>query len=61
MKKLLKNPISQLTSSQMDTLTTIVKESVAFDATPITHHVFTTADLWNIQRNAKQRVQRRFL
>ena len=45
----------------MAVLTTQVQEVIAFELVAPATKIFTTADLWNINRQAKVRAQRRFL
>jgi hypothetical protein len=47
--------------STLEVLTKEVKETLAPASILSQHKVFSAADLWNIQRQAKQRVQRRFI
>jgi hypothetical protein len=43
-------------------LTTEVKETIAFGLVePPVRKIFTAAELWNIQRQVKARVQRKYL
>jgi hypothetical protein len=42
-------------------LTREVKETIAFGLVEPRHKIFTAAELWNIRRQAKARVQRRYL
>ena len=58
MKKTLNSITNQLSNLQLENLT---KETIAFDLAQVNNPVFTVADLWNIQRNARSRTQRRFL
>lgn len=60
MKKQIINLFSQISFGHMESLTAIVKETLAteFHQSPIKK--FTEAELWNIQRLAKRRIQRRF-
>jgi hypothetical protein len=60
MKKHLNSLLSQLRTEQLETLTTIVKETLATGFELPKSKVFTSADLWNIQRQGKSRIQRRF-
>lgn len=60
MKKQL-NVLDNLSDLQIKGLTSIVKETIAQEVIGINQQVFTSADLWNIQRNLKTRSQRRFL
>lgn len=41
-------------------LTAIVDETIAYCYKANNHRVFTSAELWNIQRQQKSRLQRRF-
>jgi hypothetical protein len=61
MKKSSNSLINELSFSQIENLTRVTKETIAFDLLQSSQHIFTPADLWNIQRNAKPRTQRRFL
>jgi hypothetical protein len=54
---ILANPLS---NSQMENLTKVTNETIAFDLIQVSHPIFTSADLWNIQRNLKPRNQRRY-
>ena len=52
---------AQLEALTLKELTKEVKETLA-QCNILSHHkIFSQADLWNIQRQAKQRVQRRFI
>ncbi|HMC86840.1 MAG TPA: hypothetical protein VKI61_15030 [Chitinophagaceae bacterium] len=51
------NTISKV---QLISLTTEVKETLAMDAETSLSKKITAADVWNIQRNKRARVQRRF-
>ena len=48
---------------QVESLTTIVKETLAlnYETNEPKKKVFTAAELWNIQRQKKSMVQRRFM
>ena len=61
MKKSLSGLINKLSNKQLENLTVETKETIAFDLVGINTHIFTSVDLWNIQRNARRRTQRRFL
>jgi hypothetical protein len=52
---------AQLETSTLEGLTMEVKETLATTSILGQHKIFSSADLWNIQRQAKQRVQRRFI
>ena len=47
--------------STLKGLTEVVKETLAPASMLGQHKIFSAADLWNIQRQARQRVQRRFI
>ena len=49
----------QMAPAQLDNLTTIVPETLATAFQLPKAKLFTAADLWSIQRQAKSRVQRR--
>lgn len=51
----------QMSRQQLEGLTTIVNETLATGINIQKAKVFTDADLWNIRRQVKVRVQRRFL
>jgi hypothetical protein len=61
MKKSFNNSYKELNSAELIGLTTEVKERIATGNFEQVNKSFTTADLWNIQRNSKNRLQRRFL
>jgi hypothetical protein len=61
MKKSFNILSNRLSDSQMQNITMVTKETIAFNLVPANQQIFTAADLWNIHRNLKQRVQRRFL
>ncbi len=50
-----------LQPSTLKELSEVVKETLAPAHLLVQHKTFSTADLWNIQRQARQRVQRRFI
>lgn len=52
---------TSINDKDMAVLTTEVKETIAFDFAGKRPANFTTADLWNIQRQSKTRNQRRYL
>ena len=60
MKKKSNSLFANLSNSQIENLTREVKETIAFEPGAAVSKTFTTADLWNIQRQARTRVQRRF-
>ena len=51
---------NQMTSAQLVSLTTEVKETLAMDINFAATKKFTAAEVWNIQRQKRVRVQRRF-
>lgn len=55
------NKFALIEPSTMEALTMEVKETLAPASVLSQHKVFSAADLWNIQRQVKQRVQRRFI
>lgn len=59
MKKQLNLPYSQMTKAEFEDLTFIVAETIAGGFHSSETRVFTTAELWNIQRRGKTRIQRR--
>jgi len=61
MKKTLNSPFAPLAKNELNNLTIVVKETIALGLGNTVSKVFTTADLWNIQRQTKTRMQRRFL
>ena len=61
MKKSFNSLFAQLSNSSLQNLTNEVKETISYVCNKPTTRTFTTADLWNIHRQGKSRVQRRFL
>ncbi len=59
MKKKLNISYSQLTEVQFEDLTYIVEETLGVGFNSSKTNIFTAADLWNIQRQVKSRIQRR--
>ena len=59
MKKQSTSLFTQMSSNQFKCLTTIVNETLATDFNNTREKRFTAADLWNIQRQGKRRIQRR--
>jgi len=57
MKKQSENTFSLLSQKQVETLTQVVKETLAAGFTK--PKTFSTADLWNIQRRGRTMLQRR--
>ena len=60
MKKHTNNYIAQISKLQLNNLINIVDETLATDIAPSEKRAFTTADLWNVQRNRKNFIQRRY-
>ena len=63
MKQSLSILLEKLTSKQVQKLTVITDETLAYNLVKLqpTKKIFTAAELWNIQKNVKTRTQRRFL
>jgi hypothetical protein len=59
--KLSSNKFAALDPLTLEQLTKEVKETLAPANFLVQHKTFCAADLWNIQRQAKQRIQRRFI
>ena len=57
MKKQTTNQFLQMSKEQTEKLTTVVKETLALGLSPV--KIFSTADLWNIQRRSRTIMQRR--
>ncbi len=55
------NKFAQIEPITLEELTKEVKETLAPANILSQHKTFSSVDLWNIQRQAKQRVQRRFI
>jgi hypothetical protein len=53
----LKSSFTSISTTEVKKLTTVVNETLAFG--PVKEKSFTTADLWNIQRQRKSTLQRR--
>jgi len=60
MKKTSNSLFVNLSNGQVENLTREVKETIAFELGISVTKTFTNTDLWNIQRQARARVQRRF-
>ena len=60
MKKQSTSLFTQISTNQFEYLTTIVNETLATEFSNTKDKKFTAADLWNIQRQGKRRIQRRF-
>ena len=61
MRKLSNHLFTSIVNVDLVNLTSTVQETVSFNAVDDAHKNFTSAELWNIQRHAKSRVQRRYL
>jgi hypothetical protein len=55
------NKFALVQTSTLEELTTVVKETLAPASMLSQHKTFSAANLWNIQRQGKSRVQRRFI
>lgn len=60
MKNSLDSLSNQLSNSEMKDLIKITKETIAFELVQLNQPIFTSADLWNIQKNVRPRNQRRY-
>jgi hypothetical protein len=60
MKRQSNNLFALISTEQVKNLTSVVKETLAIDFNYSKNKTFTAADLWNIQRQGKSRIQRRF-
>jgi len=60
MKKNLNNLFTQINAEQLETLTTVVNETPITDFNLSKDRTFNVVDLWNIQRQGKNRIQRRY-
>ncbi|MEO6730192.1 MAG: hypothetical protein ABIN01_03160 [Ferruginibacter sp.] len=61
MKKQSISLFTSLSEADITNITTPVKETIALGFVAPRPKIFTAAELWNIQRLGKARVQRRFL
>ncbi|MES2849489.1 MAG: hypothetical protein V4685_10570 [Bacteroidota bacterium] len=59
MKKQNQGYLTYVTKMELLQLTSIVEERIALDVKPEEKKIFTSADLWNIQRNRRSFTQRR--
>lgn len=55
MKKQATTPFASLNNKQLEALSTQVKETIAYEKA----RIFSTVDLWNIQRRGRTMVSRR--
>lgn len=60
MKKQSNSLFTQISTQQLEHLTTIVKETLVAGFNPSKSKIFTVADLWNIQRQRKSTTQNKF-
>ncbi len=60
MKKQSIGLFSQINTRNFENLTTIISETLACGLNLPVSKKFSTADLWNIQRQGRRRIQRRF-
>jgi hypothetical protein len=60
MKKQSETLFTQISNQQVNNLTTIVKETLATGISMVPGKTFSAADLWNIQRQKKSMLQRRY-
>ncbi|CAN5822979.1 hypothetical protein BH11BAC3_BH11BAC3_03880 [soil metagenome] len=60
MKKQSTTLFTQISKEVVNNLTTIVSESLVKNYLPERSKVFSSADLWNIQRQKRALVQRRY-
>lgn len=61
MKKQSGRLFTKINKDTLADLTMEVKETIAFNLANPPRKIFTDAELWNIRRQAKARVQRRYL
>ena len=57
MKKQSTNQFSPISKEQTEQLTTVVNETIALGVIPV--KIFSSADLWNIQRRGRTMMSRR--
>ena len=57
MKKQTTNQFSSISKEQTEQLTTVVNETIALGVIPV--KIFSSADLWNIQRRGRTMMSRR--
>jgi len=61
MRKLSNQSFTSIVNVDLVNLTSTVKETISLNAADESHKNFTSAELWNIQRHSKSRIQRRYL
>jgi len=54
------NFFNEISKAHMVSLTSEVKETLAFDHFEKKDRIFSAVDVWNIQRQKRSRIQRRF-
>jgi hypothetical protein len=59
MKKQSTGLFIQMSTQQLENLTSVVKETLAIGFCQPNNKKFTAAELWNIQRQGRSRIQRR--
>ncbi|MEO5892399.1 MAG: hypothetical protein ABIQ31_19275 [Ferruginibacter sp.] len=59
MKKSTTSLFNQMSTKQLENLTTVINETLAMDLYQPKVKIFTAADMWNIQRQGRSRTQRR--
>ena len=52
--------LTSLNTTEVANLTSIVKEVIAVESKPQEKRIFSVSDLWNIQKQRRSFVQRRF-
>lgn len=60
MKKQSTNLFTKISTQQFEALSAVVRETLAIGLKQPSTKVFTAAELWDIQRRGKSRIQRRF-
>jgi hypothetical protein len=60
MKKNSNNLFTPISTEQLENLTSVVNETSAPAFNPSKSKTFNVVDLWNIQRQGKSRIQRRY-
>jgi len=61
MKKQSFNSFKPVSKTEMSLLTTSIKETLATNFDTTQQKIFSAADLWNIQRNKRRNLGRRFI
>ena len=60
MKNSLNSLSNQLSNLEMENLNKITNETIALELVQLNLPIFTSADLWNIQKSVRPRNQRRY-